>query len=60
MIRDEQFNLMKRGAFIINTARGPVIDEMALIRALKEERIAGADLDVLTEEPVLKDQPLYK
>ncbi|WP_078553438.1 C-terminal binding protein [Bacillus alkalicellulosilyticus] len=58
MISDEQFNVMKKEAFIINTARGPVIDEQALIRALQLERIAGAALDVLEEEPIPSNSPL--
>ncbi len=60
MISDEQFDLMKEEAFIINTARGPVIDEKALIRALQEGKIAGAGLDVLEEEPIEADNPLLK
>lgn len=58
MISDEQFNHMKEKSFIINTARGPVIDEQALIRALQEGKIAGAGLDVVEEEPISKDNPL--
>ncbi|SFJ44528.1 D-3-phosphoglycerate dehydrogenase [Halobacillus dabanensis] len=58
LISDEQFNHMKEKAFIINTARGPVIDEQALIRALKEGKIAGAALDVVEEEPISQDNPL--
>jgi D-3-phosphoglycerate dehydrogenase len=60
MISDEQFNHMKKEAFIINTARGPVIDEKALIRALREGKIAGAGLDVLENEPIAEDSPLLK
>ena len=53
MISDKQFALMKPSAFIINTARGPIIDEKALVRALKKKRIAGAGLDVFEHEPKL-------
>jgi glyoxylate reductase len=51
MISDEQFAQMKPTAFIVNTARGPVIDEKALVRALKKKKIAGAGLDVFEFEP---------
>lgn len=60
MISDEQFDLMKKEAFIINTARGPVIDEKALIRALEAGKIGGAGLDVLEDEPIASDHPLLK
>jgi len=53
MISDKQFALMKPTAFIINTARGAVIDEKALMRALKKRQIAGAGLDVFEHEPKL-------
>jgi glyoxylate reductase len=53
MISDKQFALMKPTAFIINTARGAIIDEKALVRALKKKRIAGAGLDVFEHEPKL-------
>jgi glyoxylate reductase len=53
MISDAQFALMKPSAYIINTARGAVIDEKALVRALKKKRIAGAGLDVFENEPKL-------
>ncbi|MDO8878970.1 MAG: D-glycerate dehydrogenase [Pseudolabrys sp.] len=51
LISDVQFALMKKTAIIINTSRGPVIDEAALVRALKEKKIAGAGLDVYEFEP---------
>jgi glyoxylate reductase len=51
LMSDKQFALMKPSAFVINTSRGPVIDEAALVRALKEKKIAGAGLDVFEHEP---------
>ena len=49
---------MKKSAIIINTSRGPVIDEQALANALNEGRISAAGLDVLREEPSNADNPL--
>ena len=51
LMSDAQFALMKKTAFVVNTARGPVIDEAALVRALKDKKIAGAGLDVYEFEP---------
>jgi glyoxylate reductase len=51
LMSTKQFALMKPTAFVINTSRGPVIDEAALVQALKEKRIAGAGLDVYEHEP---------
>ncbi len=53
LMSDRQFALMKPSAFVINTSRGPVIDEAALVRALTEKKIAGAGLDVHEHEPRL-------
>src|SRR5438876_2546437 len=51
---------MKPTAMVINRSRGPVVDEQALTRALREKRLAGAALDVWEDEPVARDNPLLK
>lgn len=58
LLSDREFELMKPTAIVINTCRGPVIDETALIRALEEKNIFGAGLDVTEIEPVAQDNPL--
>ena len=58
MISTRELGLMKPTAIIVNTCRGPVIDESALHAALSRGQIAGAGLDVLMEEPTPKDNPL--
>jgi len=60
MIGAQEIALMKSSAILINTARGALVDEEALINALREERIAGAGLDVLVHEPPLPDNPLLR
>jgi len=58
MLSRERIAKMKPTAFVINTARGPLIDEAALADALNENRLAGAGLDVLSKEPPPKSNPL--
>jgi D-3-phosphoglycerate dehydrogenase len=60
MINDAAFAKMKPHAFLINTSRGKVVDEPALVRALQAKKIAGAGLDVFEVEPLPKDSPLTK
>ena len=58
MLGEAFFKAMKPTAFLINTCRGPVVDEAALISALKSGGIAGAGLDVFEQEPTSPDNPL--
>jgi D-3-phosphoglycerate dehydrogenase / 2-oxoglutarate reductase len=58
LVGERQFSLMKKSAYLVNLARGGVVDEDALHRALSERRIAGAAIDVLETEPPRKDHPL--
>ena len=60
IIRDEDLRRMKSTAFLINTSRGPLIDEKALINILQEKKIAGAALDVFDIEPLPIDHPFRK
>jgi D-3-phosphoglycerate dehydrogenase len=60
LIGSEEITAMKDGAVIVNTSQGKVIDEKALVEALKSGKIAYAGLDVLSEEPPAKNNPLFK
>ena len=60
LIGTRELGLMKPGAFLINAARGPIVDEAALLEALVGGRIAGAGLDVFEQEPVAPDNPLLR
>jgi glyoxylate reductase len=60
LMDEQKFKMMKRTAYIINNSRGPVVDEKALYKALKEGWIAGAGIDVFEQEPTPADNPLLK
>jgi phosphoglycerate dehydrogenase-like enzyme len=59
MLSDAQFAAMKPSGVVINVGRGPVIDQMALVRALHEKKIRGAGLDVFEEEPIAENDPIW-
>jgi glyoxylate reductase len=54
LISDRELGLMRPTAYLINTARGPIVDEKALVQALEQKRIAGAALDVYEKEPTVE------
>lgn len=54
----KELALLKPSAFLLNTSRGPIVEEVALVKALSQKRIAGAALDVYDQEPLPKDHPL--
>ena len=58
MLNTDAFSKMKKGAYVVNTARGPLIDEQALVAALDSGQVGGAGLDVVAAEPLAKDLPL--
>jgi phosphoglycerate dehydrogenase-like enzyme len=60
LVNEKRLALMKPTAYLINTARGPIVDQKALTRFLQARRIAGAGLDVLEQEPPAADEPILK
>ena len=60
MIGEKAIGLLKPTAYLVNVARGPIVDEQALIKALRDKRIAGAALDVFEKEPPDPNNPLLK
>ena len=60
LVDEKKLKLMKNSSFLINTARGQVVDERALVKALRNKWIAGAALDVFEKEPIPKNSPLLK
>src|SRR4029079_19544637 len=58
LLNAERLSLLKPSAFLINVARGPIVDQAALTRVLQERRIAGAALDVFEQEPIATGDPL--
>jgi len=60
MIGERELSLMKESAYLINTSRGPTVDQRALTKFLKEKRVAGAGLDVFDVEPIPLDDALLQ
>jgi phosphoglycerate dehydrogenase-like enzyme len=60
LLNEARLRLMKKSAYLVNTARGAIVDETALVKILKENVIAGAALDVFVEEPLPKNHPLLE
>ena len=60
MLGAKELALIKRSAYLINAARGGIIDEQALLQVMQQKKLAGAALDVIAEEPPPKDHPLFK
>jgi phosphoglycerate dehydrogenase-like enzyme len=59
LIGESELSLLPHGAYLVNVARGSIVDEAALIEALRSEQLAGAGLDVFAQEPLESDSPLW-
>ena len=59
LIRSKELNLLKKNAIVINTARGGIVNEKDLVKAIKNRTISGAGIDVTTKEPPIKSHPYY-
>jgi len=60
LLTEDRLRLMKKSAYLVNTARGAIVDEAAVVKILRENAIAGAALDVFVEEPLPKNHPLLE
>lgn len=60
LLGEKEFTMMKPNAYIVNTSRGSIIDEPALVKALQNNLIAGAAIDVFEDEPIKPENPLFK
>jgi phosphoglycerate dehydrogenase-like enzyme len=60
LLNEARLRLMKKSAYLVNTARGAIVDEIALVKILQEKAVAGAALDVFSEEPLSKNHPLLE
>jgi phosphoglycerate dehydrogenase-like enzyme len=60
LIGEEELKAMKSGAFLVHVSRGGVVDEKALLQVLTEKHLAGAAVDVFSQEPLPPDHPLWK
>ena len=60
LLNEARLRMMKKSAYLVNTARGAIVDEVALVKILQEKAIAGAALDVFVEEPLAKNHPILE
>jgi phosphoglycerate dehydrogenase-like enzyme len=60
MIREDELAAMKQGSYLINIGRGGVVDQVALLDVLQDHHLAGAALDVFSEEPLPSNNPLWR
>ena len=60
LLNEARLRSMKKSAYLVNTARGAIVDEIALVKILQEKAVAGAALDVFSEEPLSKNHPLLE